>query len=62
MAKKIKNKYQNVSAHSFTTFNNELVISFDGFTEQKDMFEFAEFVFAKIKMPYWQTKEVPSIH
>ena len=50
MTKKIKDKYKNVSAYSFTTFNNELVISFDGFEEQKDILEFADFVFAKIKI------------
>ena len=31
----IKNKYKDISAYSFTTYNNELVISFDGFENQK---------------------------
>jgi len=62
MTKKIKDKYKNVSAYSFTTFNNELVISFDGFEEQKDILEFADFVFAKIKMKYWHTKDIPTFH
>ena len=58
----IKDKYKNLSATSFTTYNNELVISFDGFEEQKDILEFADFVFAKIKMPYWHTKDIPTFH
>jgi hypothetical protein len=62
MTKKIKDKYKNVSAYSFTTFNNELVISFDGFEEQKDILEFVDFVFAKIKMKYWYTKDIPTFH
>ena len=57
-----KNKYKNISAYSFTTFNNELVISFDGFEEQTDILEFADFVFAKIKMKYWHTQDVPTFH
>ena len=44
----LADKYENVSAYSFTTYNNELVISFDGFENQKDILEFADFVFAKI--------------
>ena len=49
MTKKIKDKYKNVSAYSFTTYNNELVVSFDGFEDQKDILEFADFVFARIR-------------
>ena len=52
MTKKIKDKYKNISAYSFTTYNNELVVSFDGFEDQKDIIEFADFVFARIKMRY----------
>ena len=46
----LPDKYNKVSAYSFTTYNNELVISFDGFENQKDIIEFADFVFAKIKI------------
>ena len=49
---KLKDKYKGLSAYSFTTYNNELVISFDGFENQQDILEFADFVFAKIKMRY----------
>ena len=45
----ILDKYKNISAVSFTTYNNELVISFDGFENQQDIMDFAEFVFSKIK-------------
>ena len=55
-------KYKEVSAYSFTTYNNELVISFDGFQNQQDIFEFADFVFAKIKMRYWHSENVPTFH
>ena len=60
--KKIKDKYKNISAYSFTTYNNELVVSFDGFEDQKDIIEFADFVFARIKMRYWHTDKVPTFH
>ena len=58
----ILEKYKNVSAISFTTYNNELVISFDGFENQKDIIEFADFVFSKIKMRYWHTDKPPTYH
>ena len=55
-------KYKEVSAYSFTTYNNELVISFDGFQNQQDILEYADFVFAKIKMRYWHSENVPTFH
>ena len=58
----ILDKYKNVSAISFTTYNNELVISFDGFENQKDIIEFADFVFSKIKIRYWHTNKPPTYH
>ena len=58
----ITDKYKNVSAVSFTTYNNELVISFDGFEDQKDIIEFADFVFSKIKMRYWHSDKAPTYH
>ena len=62
MNDKLKDKYKNLSAYSFTIYNNELVISFDGFDNQQDILEFADFVFAKIKMRYWHTDKVPTFH
>ena len=32
------------------------------FENQKDIIEFADFVFAKIKMRYWHTDKVPTFH
>ena len=58
----ILDKYKNISAVSFTTYNNELVISFDGFEDQKDIIEFADFVFSKIKMRNWHTDKPPTYH
>ncbi len=58
----ILDKYKNVSAISFTTYNNELVISFDGFNNQEDIREFADFVFSKIKMKYWHSDTIPTYH
>ena len=47
---------------SFTTFNKELVVSFDGFEKEEDIKEFADFVFAKIKMKYWHSDKAPTYH
>ena len=52
-------KYKNVSALSFTTRNKELVISFDGFEEEEDLKEFADYVFSKIRMRYWHQENGP---
>ena len=62
MKKNIEDKYKNISAVSFTTYNNELVISFDGFNDKKDIVEFADFVFAKINMRYWHSDKAPTYH
>ena len=45
----ILDKYKNVSAISFTTYNKELVVSFDGFESEEDIRDFADFLFSKIK-------------
>ena len=55
-------KYKNVSAVSFSTFNKELVVSFDGFEDEEDIREFADFLFSKIKMRYWHSDKVPTYH
>ena len=55
MNDKLKDKYKNLSAYSFTTYNNELVISFDGFENQKDIIE----TFSLIKKEKkWQIKSM----
>tara|TARA_R110000824_G_scaffold4545_1_gene21900 strand:+ start:124 stop:312 length:189 start_codon:yes stop_codon:yes gene_type:complete len=58
MNKKIPNKYKSVQALSFTT-GKELVISFDGFEDEADLRDFADFVFAKIKMRYSHAPDGP---
>ena len=55
----IPEKYKNVQALSFTTKNKELVISFDGFEEDDDLKEFADYVFSKIRMRYWHQENGP---
>jgi hypothetical protein len=60
--KYLKDKFKNVSAMSFTTFNNELVVSFDGFENQEDIIDFADYLFSKIKMRYLHSDKVPTYH
>ena len=58
----LKDKFKNVSAISFTTFGNELMINFSGFEDHEDLKEFADFVFAKIRMRYSHLEQAPTIH
>ena len=58
----IKEKFKNVSAISFSTYHKELMINFSGFESQEDLKEFADFVFAKIKMRYSHMGDPPTIH
>ena len=58
----ILDKYKNVSAISFTTYNKELVVSFDGFESEEDIRDFADFLLSKIKMKYWHSDKVPTYH
>ena len=60
--KYLKDKFKNVSAISLTTFGDELVINFSGFEHHDDLKEFADFVFAKIKMRYPHLQDPPTIH
>jgi len=57
-----KDKYKNVSAFSYTTYNNQLIINFNGFEDHDDTIEFADFLFAKIKMKYWHEENLPTYH
>ena len=58
MDKKIPNKFKDVQALSFTT-GKELVISFEGFQDEADLRDFADFVFAKIRMRYSHVPDGP---
>lgn len=58
----IKDKYKNISAFTFTTTGKELMVVFNGFEEDEDLKEFADFIFAKIKMQYFSEDKTPSFH
>jgi len=58
----IPNKFKNVSAFTITTYNGELMMVFNGFEDNEDMSEFADFVFSKIEMKYWDKDKVPTVH
>ena len=62
MNKFIKDKYKNVTAISFKAYDNELLISFSGFEEEEDIYEFCEFVFNKIHMRSNFSDRPPTIH
>jgi hypothetical protein len=62
LMEKILDKYKNVHAVTFTTYNNDLVINFSGFESQEDLKDFADFVFSKIRMQYVDLHKMPSIH
>ena len=54
-----------MSGFSFTTYGGELMIVFSGFEDEKDLPEFADFIFKKIKMNYTSIGpefETPTIH
>jgi len=58
----IKEKFKNVSAMSFATYENELMINFSGFEDREDLKEFADYVFSKIRMRYWHDSGPPTYH
>ena len=35
---------------------------FNGFEDQDDLPEFADFVFQKINMKYWDKDKIPTVH
>ena len=64
--KKIPSKFKEVSGFSFTTYGGELMIVFSGFEDEKDLPEFADFIFKKIKNELHKSIgpefETPTIH
>ena len=42
--------------------NESLVVSFHGFADRAEVREFADFIFAKIKMSYHSLEKPPTIH
>jgi hypothetical protein len=59
---KISDKFKNIQAVTYSTYRDELIINFSGFESEEDLQEFADFIFAKIKMRYVDLKQTPSIH
>ena len=55
------NKYKDIEAISMGS-SESLVISFHGFQDKDEVREFAEFIFAKIKMSYSSLEKPPTIH
>jgi len=60
--KKIPSKFKEVTGFSFTTYGGELMVVFNGFEDEKDLPEFADYLFRKIKMNYWNADKVPTVH
>ena len=58
----IKDKFRNVSAISFTSYPNDLIINFSGFEDEQDRLEFLEFIFNKIKMSHSFSEGPPTVH
>tara|TARA_R100000697_G_C5375496_1_gene178587 strand:- start:136 stop:330 length:195 start_codon:yes stop_codon:yes gene_type:complete len=59
---KKKHKWNNVTSFSFTTFNGDLMMVFTGFDNEDDLPEFADYVFSKIKMKYFNKDTLHTIH
>ena len=50
MTKYIKDKFRNVTAISFKTYDNNQIMDFSGFEDEEDLQDFCEFVFNRIYM------------
>ena len=57
----IKDKFKDIEAISMGS-HESLVISFHGFQDKTEVKEFADYIFAKIKMNYSSLEKPPSIH
>ena len=58
----IPEKFKGVTSFSFTTYGDELMVVFTGFEREKDIGEFADYVFSKIKMNYHHAEGPPTVH
>lgn len=59
--KKIKNRFKDVTAISFS--NEEgLLVNFHGFICEEDKHEFTEYLFRKINMSYQGMDHPPTLH
>ena len=59
---KIPEKFKEVTGFSFTTYGGELMVVFNGFEDEQDLPEFADYLFRKIKMNYWNADKSPTVH
>ena len=57
----IKDKFKDIEAISMGS-HESLVISFHGFQDRDEVKEFADYIFAKIKMSYHSLEKPPTIH
>ena len=57
----IKDKFKDIEAISMGS-HESLVISFHGFHDKDEVKEFADYIFAKIKMSYHSLEKPPTIH
>ena len=55
-------KFKNVTAFTIHPNQNELMMVFNGFEDEEDLSEFADFVFSKINMRHYDKDKVPTIH
>jgi len=62
MTKYIKNKFRNVTAISFKSYDNDLIINFSGFEDEEDLQDFCEFVFNNIRMYSNFNDKPPTVH
>jgi hypothetical protein len=54
-------KFKDIEAISMGS-SESLVISFHGFQDKDEVKEFADYIFAKIKMSYHSLEKPPTIH
>ena len=57
----MNDKFKDIEAISMGP-SESLVISFHGFTDKDEVKEFADYIFAKIKISYHSLEKPPSIH
>ena len=57
----IREKFKDIEATSMGS-NESLVVSFHGFVDREEVKEFADYIFAKIKMSYHSFEKPPTIH
>ena len=59
---KTNNRFKDVTAISFTSKDEGLLINFHGFYSEEDKHEFTEYLFRKINMSYHGMEHPPTLH